>query len=169
MLSLFRSFKNFIHRRLDPEGHARKIGVKFGKGCRFINVNFGSEPYLVTLGDHVSATLTNFVTHDGGVWVFREKHPDIDVFAPIHVGNNVYIGARTIILPGVTIGDNVVIGAGAVVSRDIPSDCVAVGIPARPLKSLDEYWQHVQNKTIPAKLLNPKDKQIYLRRHFEVE
>ncbi len=54
------------------------------------------------------------------------------------IGKNVWIGAHATILPGVTIGDNCVIGAGAVVSKDIPSDSVAVGVPARVVKKIEE-------------------------------
>jgi len=57
----------------------------------------------------------------------------------IKIGDNVMIGSRTIILPDVEIGDNVIIGAGSIVTKDIPSDCVAAGIPARPIGSLDDY------------------------------
>ncbi len=56
--------------------------------------------------------------------------------APITIGNNCWIGAGAIIVPGVTIGDRTTIGAGAVVTKDIPSDCVAAGNPARVVKKL---------------------------------
>ena len=52
------------------------------------------------LGDHVSATSTSFVTHDGGVWVFRDEWPDADVFGRITVGSNVFLGAGVLVLPG---------------------------------------------------------------------
>lgn len=55
---------------------------------------------------------------------------------PVTIGNNVWIGGSVTILAGVTIGDNVTIGAGSVVTRDIPSNCVAVGNPCRPIKRL---------------------------------
>lgn len=55
----------------------------------------------------------------------------------VHIGNNVWIGAGAVILPGVTIGDNTVIGAGSVVTKDIPSDSVAVGNPCRVLRAID--------------------------------
>lgn len=132
-----------ILRRVDPIKHARRIGVQLGEGCRLINVSFGSEPWLIKLGNHVSVSDTRFVTHDGGVWVFREKHPAIDYVAPIVVGNNAFIGSGTIVLPGVTIGDNVVIGAGSVVTRNIPSNCVVAGIPARAIRSLEEYEMRI--------------------------
>ncbi len=56
--------------------------------------------------------------------------------APVVIGNNVWIGAAATILPGVSIGDNAVIAAGAVVSRNVPADTMAAGVPARVLKQL---------------------------------
>ena len=56
----------------------------------------------------------------------------------VHIGKNVWIGAGVIILPGVTIGDNAVIGAGAVVTRDIPANVVAFGVPCRVMRPIGE-------------------------------
>lgn len=58
--------------------------------------------------------------------------------APVKIGNGVWIGGGTVILPGVTIGDNVTVGAGSVVTRSIPSDTVACGNPCRPVRSIAE-------------------------------
>ena len=58
---------------------------------------------------------------------------------PVHIGNRVWIGAGTIILPGVTIGDDSVIGAGSVVTKNIPSGVVAVGNPCRVLREINEH------------------------------
>lgn len=58
------------------------------------------------------------------------------VSAPIRIGNNVWIGAKATVLKGVTIGDNVVIGANSVVTYDIPSNSVAVGAPARVIRTI---------------------------------
>ena len=157
-----------IHHFIDPIGYARSIGVNIGKDCRLYSVDFGTEPYMVTLGDHVSASSTRFITHDGGVWVFREKEPEMDVFAPTTVGNNVYFGVDVIVMPGVTIGDNVVIGAGAIVTKDIPSNCVAVGIPAKPVKALDEYYEKVKKTCLLTKSMSIKQKEQYLRDHFKI-
>jgi maltose O-acetyltransferase len=55
---------------------------------------------------------------------------------PVTIGDNVWIGGNTTILPGVTIGSNVTIGAGSVVVKDIPDNCVAVGNPARVIKEI---------------------------------
>lgn len=78
------------------------------------------------MGDHVEVTSgCKFITHDGGAWVLRELgYQKMDVFGPIKIGNNVFIGMNTVILPNVTIGDNVVIGTGAVVTKDIPDNSV---------------------------------------------
>lgn len=151
-----------VAKRLWPIWYARKIGVQVGEGCRLINVSFSTEPYLITLGNHVSATRTRFETHDGGVWVFRADHPRIDIVRPISVGDNVFLGHGCTLLPGVTIGDNVVIGAGAVVSRDIPSNSVAVGVPARVIKSLEDYRTKVLSEGIETKHLTAQAKRSYL-------
>lgn len=132
----------FLKRR-DPVRHARKIGVQMGADCRLIGVSFGSEPWLIKLGNHVSISNAQFITHDGGVWVLRPRHPKIDYVAPIVVGDNVFIGSGTIILPGVTIGDNVVVGAGSVVASDVPSDSIVAGVPARRIRSIQEYESRV--------------------------
>ena len=138
-----------------------------GKDCRLIDVHFGSEAYLVTLGDHVSATRTVFETHDGGVWVIRDKHPDIDIIKPITVGSNVYFGDGCIVMPGVTVGDNVIVGAGSIVNRDISSNSVAVGVPARVIKSIDEYEEKAVESGIPTKRLSPSRKKEWIMNHYK--
>jgi acetyltransferase-like isoleucine patch superfamily enzyme len=161
-------FRDRIERTRDPVAFNRARGARIGADCRLIACNFGSEPYLVTLGDHVSATATSFVTHDGGVWVFRDQWPDADVIAPITVGCNVFLGSGCLVLPGVTIGDNVVVGARSVVSRDLPSDCVAVGVPARVIRTLEEYRRGLEPRIVPTKRMDPEAKREVLERHFGV-
>ncbi len=58
---------------------------------------------------------------------------------PVHIGNNVWIGAHSVILPGVSIGENTVIGAGSIVSKDIPENVVAVGNPCRVLRPISDH------------------------------
>jgi acetyltransferase-like isoleucine patch superfamily enzyme len=133
-----------------PVEEVRALGVRIGEGCRvYAGVDFGSEPYLVTIGDRVTLALgVQFATHDGGVWVFRKEFPDIDVFAPVRVGSNVFIGANAILLPGAEIGDDCVIGAGAVVTGRIPPRSVAAGVPARVIRSLDDYRAKVLERAM---------------------
>ena len=154
--------RDLWHIRRDPVGYARSIGVTVGEDCRLIEITrgtFGTEPYLVRLGDHVTVTAeVAFITHDGGVWVFRGRDPDVDVFGPIIIGNNVFLGFRTTILPGVTIGDNCVIGAGSIVTRSIPANSVAVGAPARVIRTTDEYWDRIKDRATRIRSLPAGEK-----------
>lgn len=164
--ALLRKMKTVIHIRRDPVGYARSLGVRVGDDCRLLGLTeltFGSEPYLIKLGNHVTVTAgVEFVTHDGGVWVFRERCPDIDIFAPIIVGSNVFLGARALILPGVTIGDNSIIGAGAIVTRDIPAGSVAVGVPARVISTVEDYWKKIESKSFHIRSLSSVEKRRIL-------
>lgn len=123
--------------------YQRYLGVKFGEKVRIPHfANFGSEPYLIEIGNNVTLTRgVTFITHDGGVAVFRDKYPGMNVYGRIKIGNNVFIGVHTIILPGVTIGNNVVIGAGSLVNKDIPDNVVAAGVPAKIIKSILDYQE----------------------------
>ncbi len=77
MISLLRLVLNRFKARRDPVGYARSLGVTIGTDCRILDNPidvFGSEPYLIALGDHVTlAGGVRLVTHDGGVWVFRAQ------------------------------------------------------------------------------------------------
>lgn len=147
----------------------RKSEVIIGNNCEiYKNVDFGSEPYLIKKGNHLRITNgVRFITHDGGVWVFRENlHKNIDVFGPIIIGNNVHIGMNSIIMPGVKIGNNCVIGAGAIVTKNIPDDSIASGVPAKVIKSLAEYVKSSLLKSDDTKSLNNIDKKSYLLKKF---
>ncbi|WP_305069442.1 DapH/DapD/GlmU-related protein [Micromonospora sp. WP24] len=154
----------------DPEGFARSIGVNLNGRVRFYGIDramFGSEPWLVTLGDNVYLTAgVQFVTHDGGTLILRKEQPDLEWTAPIVIGNDVYIGIRSVILPGVTIGNRCVIGAGSVVARDIPDNTVAAGVPARPIRSTDDYLERLRERSLrvghlPAQAKAEEIKKIY--------
>ena len=74
---------------------------------------------------------------------------------PVHIGNNVWIGGRAFIMPGVTIGDNSVIGAGSVVTKDIPANVIAVGTPARVLRPITEEDRKYYNGNVPVDIPIP--------------
>lgn len=155
----------------DPVKYWTEKGVEIGTACE-INPTaaFGSEPYLITLGNHVRVTAdVEFVTHDGGVWVLRGLHDEFsnaDIFGEIKVGNNVHIGMHSIIMPGVTIGNNCIIGAGAIVTKSIPDNCVAVGIPARVIESIEEYMNKNRSRLDMTKTMTPTQKRTYLEKKF---
>lgn len=102
------------------------------------SVMFGPNVTLATAGHPVDPEL-------------RRKVAQFNL--PIRIGNNVWIGANAVVLPGITIGDNSVIGAGSVVTRDVPPDVVAVGNPCRVLRPI-----------------GPRDREYYCRdRRIELE
>lgn len=121
----------------------RRRGVSIGPDCRFSGrSDFGSEPFLISIGRHVAlASGIRFITHDGGTWVFRheERYRRVIKFGWITICDNCVIGEGVIILPGVSIGPNSVIAAGSVVSRNIPPGVLASGNPAKPVMSLEQY------------------------------
>lgn len=155
-------FVSFVARRFFPIWYARKIGVAVGNNCRLINVSYSTEPYLISIGDHVSATFCHIETHDGGVWVFRDVFPKLDVLKRVVIGNNVFIGYGSVILPGTVIGNNVVVGARSVVSGRIPDDVVVAGVPAKVIRTLDAYKSKVLEEGFETALLSSEDKARFL-------
>lgn len=126
--------------RLGKENYARKRGVTIGDGCRILSDIVTTEPWLITIGDHVTISSdVRFITHDGSGWLVRDERGRRYRYAPITIGSDVFVGAGATILPGVTIGNNVVIGAGSVVTKPVPDRVVAAGAPARPIKTWEEF------------------------------
>jgi acetyltransferase-like isoleucine patch superfamily enzyme len=136
--------------------YLRRVGVRIGSSCSILNGvrDYGSEPWLIELGDRVTITRgVVFITHDGSSRVFRHLLPDSSPFGnrfgTIRVLDNSFVGAESILLPSVTIGPNSIVGAGSVVDRDVPANTVAAGVPARPICSLDEYVEKYKARMIP--------------------
>jgi acetyltransferase-like isoleucine patch superfamily enzyme len=124
-----------------------RAGLKLGRDVRVIGKpDFGSEPYLIEIGNHVTiSSNVTFITHDGATWVFRHLPPYLGLqrFGRIVIGDNCFIGASAIIMPGVSIGSNSVVGAGAVVTRSVPANSVVAGVPARHICSYEEYVERM--------------------------
>ena len=136
----------------DDEGvaaHFRTQGATIGTGTRILTKSLGSEPYLVTIGDEtLISTDVMFSTHDGATWVLRDELPDLAVFGRITIGRRSFIGTRTVLLPGCSVGDRSVVGAGSVVNSDIPDGVVAVGVPARVVSTIDEFRERCVARSV---------------------
>ena len=120
----------------------RKQGAQIGNGCNIIPTSLGTEPYLVKIGDRVTiANGVTFITHDGGAWILRDEDSNAQVLGPIIIEDNCVIGQNAILFPNIRIGRNSIVGAGSVVISDIPSNTIAMGVPARPFGSVEKYKQ----------------------------
>ena len=110
-----------------------------------IGENFYSNHNLVILdGAKVSFGDNVFIAPNCGFYTAghplsaSERNKGLEYAKPIKVGNNVWIGANVIVLPGITIGDNCTIGAGSVVTKDIPANSLAVGNPCHVIRQIEE-------------------------------
>ncbi len=125
---------------VEPPFHANWGGkhVHFGKG---VYANFN-----LTMVDDTHIYVGDYTMFGPNVTVATAGHPILPELrdkgyqynAPIHIGRNCWVGAGAVILPGITVGDNVVVGAGSVVTKDLPSNVVAVGNPCRVLREIGE-------------------------------
>ena len=125
---------------------ARRKGVTVGKRCRIYVRSFGSEPFLVSIGDDVTITSgVRILTHDGSTGLVRNGGGRrYQRFAPVTIGSRVFIGVNSIVMPGVTIGSDVVVGAGSVVTRDVPDGAVVAGNPARPITDFQTFRARIE-------------------------
>lgn len=97
----------------------------------------------IHIGDNVTlAPRVHVLAHDASFC----HHVGYARVGNVNIGNNVFVGADSVILPGVTIGDNCVIGANSTVTRDIPAGSVAAGNPARVICSIDEYTEKAKKQ-----------------------
>lgn len=125
-----------------------KRGLKVGENFHRMGgvIIDPSHCYHITIGDNVTlAPRVHILAHDSSTFMFLGKTRA----ANVTIGNYVFIGAASIILPGVHIGNRVIIGAGSVVTKDIPDNTVAVGNPAKVICSLDAYLEKEKSKMQP--------------------
>ena len=133
---------------IEPPFHANFGGahVHFG---RYVYANFN-----LTCVDDTHIYVGDYTMFGPNVTVATAGHPILPELRekgyqynmPVRIGRNCWIGAGAVILPGITIGDNVVVGAGSVVTKDLPSNVVAVGDPCRVLREVDERDREVYFK-----------------------
>lgn len=153
------------------EALLRELFAEIGEGCYIeppLHANWGGRH--VHLGKHVYANFNLTLVDDTHIFIgdytmigpnvviATGGHPVLPSLrqegyqynAPVHIGKNCWLGAGVIVVPGVTIGDNTVVGAGSVVTKDLPSNVVAVGNPCRVLRPINEHDEiyYFKNRTI---------------------
>ena len=147
---------------LSKEQKARKAGVQIGDG-NFISSSFwSSEPYLISIGNNCQITDGVKIFTHGGAGAVRKFYPKFDTFGKVKIGDYVYIGSNSLIMPGVTIGNNVLIAAGSVVTKSVPDNVVIGGNPARIICTINEYLQRNLQYNTDTKGLQRVDKKKFL-------
>lgn len=128
-----------------PVTASRALGVQVGQGCRILSMNVSSEHELISIGDRVTiSSEVLFITHDGTGWLVADEQGRRRYwYARIAIGDDVFVGARATLMPGVRIGDRSVVAAGAVVTRSVPAGSVVGGNPARIIGSYDDLTARI--------------------------
>ena len=144
---------------------ARRRGVTVGEDCRIYSRNFGTEPFLITIGDRVTLTSGVYLlTHDGSTGLVKDENGRrYQRFLPVSIGNDVFVGVNSIIMPGVSIGNNVVVGAGSVVTKDVPDNSVVAGNPAKHITSFEKFKSRIESTCVNDRALDgiePYEKRV---------
>jgi len=156
-------------RYLKEKGALRRQGTD----C-FIAKNAGlPDGYLTSIGDNVWITDgCQLLCHDASVIMLNIRDAShLDRVAPITIGDHVFLGNRTTVLPGITIGSHAIVGAGSVVTRDIPNGEVWAGNPARHICSTESYRQklHAATQKLPWYPLLAKSGRHVFDPHLETK
>ena len=126
------------------------IFYNIGNNCYYHPVRLPAEPHLIYFGDNVFVgTDVKLITHDMSNCVFNYAKSYENKLVPlvdkIVIGNNVFIGAGAIIMPGVEIEDNCIIAAGAVVTKKVLKNSVVAGVPAKKIGTYEEHLNKLIN------------------------
>lgn len=130
-----------------------------------------TRPSLIEIGNNVrlNKNLT-IMTHDGGYYALLHKYKEfISASGRVKIGNNVYFGRNCSVFKNVTIGDNVIIGNGSIVTKSIPSNSVAVGIPAKVVGTIEDYYSKRKSLQIEEALVYARSIQERFNRRPRVE
>lgn len=166
--------KNWLQTKLIPSSKGQNTYIFTPFYCEYgVNIHLGKNIFMnygCTLLDISPITLEDSVWLGTNVTIATPCHPflaeerinqnypdgyhDLEYSKPVTIKKNVWVASNVTICGGVTIGENSVIGAGSVVTRDIPANCIAVGIPAKVLRFLDEgdrmdVWDTYINEKTP--------------------
>lgn len=159
IITLFSIIRNRLY---SPEKYARHLGVTIGKNCYIDTRNWSSEPYLVTIGNNCQIThCVSIYTHGGGQAI-RAIDPNFDVFGKVVIEDWAYIGAYSLIMPGVTIGEGALVAAGSIVTKSVAPHTVVGGNPARYICTTEEFYERNKKYNVGTKGLSPQEKKRIL-------
>jgi sugar O-acyltransferase (sialic acid O-acetyltransferase NeuD family) len=130
----FESNGGILSSTISPMARIGNYGIKIGEGCNIMMGAIVSND--VTIGKGCIVYFNSIITHECEVGNFVEISPNVTLLGRCKIGSFSRIGSNATVLPDVTIGKNVTVGAGSVVTKNLPDNCVAFGIPARIIKEL---------------------------------
>lgn len=166
-MKFFKLFKNVfekVYAVLAPiDKQAINAGCTIGKD-NYIASHFwdSAEPYLISIGNNCQITSgVKMFTHGGGGGI-RYIDPYFDFFGKVEIGDFVYLGTNSLIMPGVTIGSHVIVAAGSVVTKSIPSNVVVGGNPAKIICTIDEFYAKNKKYNLSTKGLSYLEKRKIL-------
>lgn len=140
ILRKFRILKPIDYTSIDA---LRKRGIKIGENVDILNSLIdGDHGALISIGNNVTITGTRILAHDAST----KKFLGYSKVGLVEIGNNVFIGQGSIVLPNTKIGNNVIIGAGTIVAKNVPDNVVIAGNPWRILYTFDEYIERNRNE-----------------------
>lgn len=135
--------------------YLRRLGVEVGDNTKFFaprNVVVDvTRPYLLKIGKGVKITSgVTILTHDFSYSVLRRTHHSIqnECAGYTLIGDNCFLGMNSIIMGGVHLGNNVIVATGAVVTKDVPDNMVVAGVPAKPVCTLEEFYERRKKRQI---------------------
>lgn len=140
----------------------KKQGMNIGENVHIYSDIISKEPYMISIGSNttISGDVT-LITHDNSISKYLPQYTDR--FGKISIGENCFIGMRSIILPGVTLADNTIVGAGTVVTKSITqSGCVLGGDPARVIGKIEDLKKNDLKRGYNIRNLSLEEKRIFL-------
>lgn len=160
--------KKLLRRDLTYQEKLKKKGLKYGEN---FSVEGGviiddSHCWLIDIGDNVTlAPRVHILAHDAST----KKFLGFTRIGRVRIGSNVFVGANSIILPGIQIGDNVIIGAGTVVTKNVPAGSVVVGNPARFIKSTSIYLEEQKDRMTTCRVFDESYKDGRITNEMKTE
>lgn len=134
MFDKFTALGGVFTSTISPKANIGHFGTKISKGSNILNGAIVSNDVSIKIGTIVY--FNTIITHDCLVGKFVELSPGAKLLGRVKIGDYSQIGASATILPNITIGENVIVGAGSVVTKDVPSNSLVVGVPAKIIKEL---------------------------------
>lgn len=144
----------------------RQYGAVIGNNVRAFSPISSAESYLIKVGNNVTISSdVKFITHDNSIIKFCSNATDL--VGRITVGDNCFIGANSVLLPGIEIGSNCIIAAGSVVAKSFPGGVIVGGNPAKIIGTVSDYVEKHQNEVFDFKGMTHSERKREIFRHTE--